>query len=100
VAVPPALEAIVVRALAKSRDARFQTAAEMAVALRRLLPSSAPTLVSPEEPPPRSTRRRVRKRRPWLVLLPALSVAFFALGVAFGHALPSARATSEAASGR
>ena len=89
------------RALAKSRDARFQTAAEMAAALRRLLPANAPTMVSPADAPPRSGRRRIKKGRPpWLVLLPALSVAFFALGVAFGHALPAARAPDVAPSGR
>jgi serine/threonine protein kinase len=100
--VAPALEAVVLRALAKSRTARFQTAAEMAAALRRLFPAHASTLTSPTEAPPRSSRRKLRKtRRPWVfAVISALSVGFFALGVAFGHALPAARAPGATAAGR
>jgi eukaryotic-like serine/threonine-protein kinase len=102
VPIEPELEVAVMRALSKSRDRRFQTAAEMALVLRSLLPENAPTMVSPPSSSPRSGRRRIRKvRRPWVrAVLPALSVAFFALGVAFGHALPPPARAPDVAHGR
>jgi hypothetical protein len=64
-AFAPALEAIVARALAKSPDARYQTALEFADALARLAgPVQAPRLSGeveappwPADPPPASTGR-------------------------------------------
>ena len=90
--IGPAVDAVILRALAKAPEDRFQTATEMAAALRGLL-------VIP--PPPRSTfgvpasRRRPGRRRPrrapspWVTAAAAaLAVAFFALGLAFGATMP------------
>ncbi|MFT3774441.1 MAG: serine/threonine-protein kinase [Minicystis sp.] len=95
-AVSPELDAVILRALAKSPADRFQTAAEMAAALRRLLP--APRAAEPSRPPslrppvsrPRPIRRRLRRspRSRITATVSALAVAFFALGLAFGRAVP------------
>lgn len=50
--VPPALNDIVMRALEKDRARRFQTAAEMAAALRALNLGEAPTVEMPMAAPP------------------------------------------------
>ncbi len=44
--VPPALERVIARALAKDRERRFQSAQEMHDALRRIEPAGGPTRVS------------------------------------------------------
>jgi serine/threonine protein kinase len=96
--VGPELDAVILRALAKSPDDRFQSASEMAAALRRLLPAEAARS-------PRSIRRsRLRRpapRKPPRAWIPAaasaLAVAFFALGLAFGRTLPLAGGPQRAA---
>jgi eukaryotic-like serine/threonine-protein kinase len=74
--VPPGIEAVILRALAKSPACRFQSAAQMAAALRAALGPS----------------RRRRPRRPARILaaaaVPVLSVVCFALGLLFGCAAP------------
>jgi serine/threonine protein kinase len=83
----PALDAVIQRALAKSPADRFQTAAEMAAALRRLV---EPAARAPAARPRRSRRRRCGSSSPWIATsVSALAIAFFALGLAFGRALPS-----------
>lgn len=78
--VGPDLDALILRALAKDPAHRFQTAAEMAAALR--------TLIAPPRPP-RSRRRRARRSSPWIpAAASALAVALFALGLVFGRTLP------------
>jgi serine/threonine protein kinase len=90
--IGPGLDAVILRALAKAPAERFQTAAEMAAALRALLP--APPAEGPPSRPPgprsRPARRRLRRPpRPWIpAAVSALAVAFFALGLAFGRTLP------------
>ncbi len=85
--IPPALEGIVARALAKSPADRFQTAAEMAAALRRFLGDRA----APEANRGPRRRRRGRRPNPWIpATLSALTVASFALGLACGRTLPFA----------
>jgi serine/threonine-protein kinase len=77
-AVPAALDAIVARALAKSLDRRYQSAAEMAAELRLAIADleSKPPRV---EPPP----RRAASRRRWpLVLVALLIVVAAAVAVA------------------
>ncbi|MFO0761734.1 MAG: serine/threonine-protein kinase [Byssovorax sp.] len=80
----PGLDAIILRALSKSPAARFQTAGEMAAALRALS-------ARPEAPRsgsiPRASSRLARVLGP--ALLAGLAVMLFALGVAFGRALPA-----------
>ncbi len=74
-AAPPALDALILRALAKAPADRFQSAAEMAAALRRLPRPSA------EGVPTRTS--------PWVpAALSALAMASFAIGLLTGHALP------------
>ena len=72
--IPPALEAICLKALSRRADRRFSSAAEMAAALRALLPSSSEApLVAP--------------RSPWrspVVWLTAVGSAVFLSAVAFG----------------
>jgi serine/threonine protein kinase len=93
----PALDAVIQRALAKLPADRFQTADEMAAALRRL--------IEPADPPPASRSRRSRRRRcasasPWIATtVSALAIAFFALGLAFGRTLPSPVAPDRASMG-
>jgi serine/threonine protein kinase len=87
-AIPAALDAIVLRALAKSPADRFQSAVEMAAALRSTIATrSGP----PSEPRPRPSKRRPRRAaNPWIFsTVSALAVAFFALGLAFGRGLPA-----------
>ena len=93
--VPAALDAVIQRALAKSPVDRFQTAAEMAAALRRVL-----------EPADRGARPR-RSRRPLrgsvtprtatTVSVLAMAVAIFALGLTFGRTAPYPAAPDRAA---
>lgn len=79
----PAVEALILRALAKAPEERFQSAAEMAQAIRALLAGGA-------SPTSRSGRSRLRSRRAWgPALAVGLAVMLFALGVAFGRALPA-----------
>jgi len=88
-ALGPALDAVILRALAKSPADRFQTAAEMAAALRHLLPATrAATRAPVSRPRPGRLRRRAAPRRWMAATASALAVAFFALGLAFGRTLP------------
>jgi serine/threonine protein kinase len=91
--LPPALDAVIQRALAKSPVDRFQTAAEMAAALRRVL--------EPADRVARSRRSRSPLRRsviPWMATtVSALAIAIFALGLAFGRAVPYPPAPDRAA---
>lgn len=75
--IPVALEAICMKALSRRADRRFASAAEMAAALRALLPSAK----APEGPPRASWRRRAH----WLAAAAATAilaalVAWLALG--------------------
>lgn len=79
----PAIEALILRAMAKAPDDRFQSAAEMAQSIRALL-AGAPI------PAFRTGRSRPRSRRALVpALLVGLAVMLFALGVAAGRALPA-----------
>jgi tetratricopeptide (TPR) repeat protein len=62
----PGLEAIILKALDKDPERRYQSARELRVDLSRLLPSAQSPLAAP--PPPRARRRR-------LVLLLAIAMA-------------------------
>ena len=92
--VPDGLDAIVLRALAKAPQDRFQSAGEMATALRELC-------AEPQAPPPRPRRRRERRSHgPWITATAStLAVAFFAAGLAFGRALPLVGAQDHAPAG-
>ena len=87
--IGPAVDAVILRALAKAPEDRFQTAAEMAAALRGLL---IPPTPRPGADAKGSRRRPVRRLRraesPWMAAAAALAVAFFALGLAFGRTMP------------
>jgi serine/threonine protein kinase len=91
----PAVDAVILRALAKAPEDRFQTAAEMATALRGLLATCRPV---PAAPAGRPRRRRSRRGyNPWIpAAASAFAVAFFALGLAFGRTLPLLDARSRA----
>jgi len=95
----PEVDAVILRALAKAPEDRFQTAADMAAALRRLLVTSRPVVGAPA---PRPRRRRSRRRyNPWIpAAASAFAVAFFALGLAFGRTIPLLDAAPRAAETR
>jgi serine/threonine-protein kinase len=77
--IPPSLEAVVTRALAKQRDERFQSAEEFEQALQRCLPDVEDLTRSP-------LARVLNKRRVWAVAA-GLALAAAAGGGAFwqGH---------------
>ncbi|MBN1657744.1 MAG: serine/threonine protein kinase [Anaerolineae bacterium] len=83
VSVPDWLDKVVAKALAKTPNARFQSGAEMAAALRQQrAPSQAPTAVSggtprPRAVPPAEARRERSKMVP--LLIGAIAVLFLAL---------------------
>jgi eukaryotic-like serine/threonine-protein kinase len=63
--IPPALEAVILRCLRKDPDRRYQTMADLKVALEDLDMESA----SKRQVPP-STRLPLQRRRRWMALLP------------------------------
>lgn len=68
---PPALQAVVARALAKDPDERYATGAEMATALERCLTEAEETAAAvptPSEPPPEHLRSPTPLPNPDLVL--------------------------------
>jgi serine/threonine protein kinase len=101
--IPAAVEAAILRAIAKSPDDRFQSAEEMASALRRLVAPDRPcrAIIEPRAVPPgplpkkerraaASRRRRGARGRATSgapTLLAVLSLLLFALGLFMGHAL-------------
>jgi hypothetical protein len=83
------VDAVILRALAKAPEDRFQTAAEMAAALRQLLTTSRPVTEAPASRPRPARRRQRRAPNPWIpAAASAFAVAFFALGLAFGRTIP------------
>ncbi len=87
--LPPGMDALILRALAKSPVDRFQTAAEMAAALRALFQGEGEDRraagIRTRRP------RRHRATNPWIpATISALAVASFALGLAAGRTLPFA----------
>lgn len=98
--IPRAIEAVIMRALAKSPAERFQSAAEMAEALRRAMSDVAEEAAPALEPRgglakrhremPRAHRRSrsiMGQRARSHVLGPVLAVGIFALGLAAGRLL-------------
>jgi len=92
--VPAGVEAVILRALAKAPDDRFQSAAEMAAALRSLIeepPSMPPPAagMSARPPLPPWPRPRNASDRAWTPLaISAVAAALFVLGLAAGHRAP------------
>jgi serine/threonine protein kinase len=84
--LPPGMDALILRALAKDPRDRFQSAAEMAAALRALFPAESPR---PSIVTGARRRRRGRAGNPWIpATISALTVAGFALGLAAGRFFP------------
>ncbi|HZF07871.1 MAG TPA: serine/threonine-protein kinase [Thermoanaerobaculia bacterium] len=119
--VPPAVARVVLRALAKRPDDRFQSAGEMLRALRDAMtpgsadlttsptvpqrppappapsPAPAPVLPRPSPPPlPGAAGRKPAARRLWVAAGAALLLAFVAFGIAHFAALPAAPPPAEA----
>lgn len=101
VEIPPALEAVILRCLAKHPDERFATMADVGSALRAVLGGAhgaletAP-LASPLHAPPRPTPKTLRTRKAsprWMT--PALGLAVTCI-VAIGWIVATSRGTSEA----
>ncbi len=107
--VSPALDAVVMRALAKDPAARFQSADEFIAALGQAregivpppTPNGAPTaptvmLVAPGAPvggPPPDERERRRRRALWLALAAALLAALVAVALLLALGPSAARVT-------
>ncbi len=97
ISVPPWLEAVVERALAKQPAARYQRASELAQDLRRQAVSAAPSYLPSSAqivPPPvpsiptvATSRSTARRRSPVLVGLAVLAVLLLAAVVVAGYAL-------------
>jgi serine/threonine-protein kinase len=62
--VSPALEAVVMRALAKDPDQRYQTAEELRADLGRVLAGQLPFAADPQLAPPQPARQRAAPQRP------------------------------------
>jgi hypothetical protein len=73
--MPPALATIVRRCLEKRAEQRFQSAADLAFALRSIVGTSATGM-----PPVAAGPRATRKGWPWAVIAAAAGVSLFALG--------------------
>jgi hypothetical protein len=99
-AIPAQLEAVAMKAMAKQKQDRFQTAGQMADDLQRAAPSMAvaatgssfgqkPTAVLPVGPEgpastaPLPTSITQQRRRPWLLAAGAAGVAILGVAVAF-----------------
>jgi eukaryotic-like serine/threonine-protein kinase len=78
--IPRKLEAVVMRALARDPDDRFQTAQEMAAALERSAPSPDTRRIRPSVPEPRQEERAPGLFRSW-VLVPLALIALAGLAV-------------------
>jgi len=84
------MDALILRALAKAPADRFQSAAEMAAALRALTKGEV-------RGPPVARPRRRRVANPWIpATISALAIASFALGLAAGRTLPFAAGPGQA----
>jgi hypothetical protein len=89
------MDALILRALAKDPADRFQSAAEMAAALRALFPAESPR---PSIVTGARRRRRGRAGNPWIpATISALTVAGFALGLAAGRFFPVPASPASAA---
>jgi beta-lactam-binding protein with PASTA domain len=76
-AIPPAVDAVVLRSLEKDPDRRYQSADEFIAALDEA--RAAPELIPPPPPPP--VEEEHRRRRWWLWLLIVLALAAIAVGL-------------------
>lgn len=87
--ISPALEGLILKALDKDPDRRYQTAREMRVDLNRIIAGSASTIGSRQQSALRFNRRARDRWRPWILGMTLL------LGAAAGYLLyrylPSAR---------
>jgi serine/threonine protein kinase len=104
--IPPEVEHLILRALEKSPERRFPSAAEMASEIHRILPRCESTRCT--RPSGATPNRRARPSRPlrrlrparspqaWIgaVGLCALAVASAAFGVALGQRLPASSAAA------
>jgi serine/threonine protein kinase/Flp pilus assembly protein TadD len=96
--LPPALDRVILRALAKPREARYQSAAALAEDLAASLPE--PAMAAPESPSPSSSWARPRAR--WLLAALA-SIVIVATVVGYGVAYgvrgrpPAARPSADVA---
>ena len=90
--LPPALLAVVDKAIAPEREKRFASAAAMAAALRASLVDPAPpAATAAPDAPPEPDEPRERRRTPMTLLMVALIVLAVVLGVGltvFRHSLP------------